>query len=163
MEYVYIGKIVNTHCIKGELRIKSDFEKKDLVFKKDFSLYIGSSKKKEVIASYRVHKNFDMVIFKGYSNINEVLDYLKCDVYALKSDLNLKDDEYLLNDLIGMEVKDSEKIIGKVIDFVYNNSNILLVVMGVKKFYIPYNSEYIISVDKKNKIVNTHNAKDLIL
>lgn len=163
MEYVYIGKIVNTHGIKGELRIKSDFERKDLVFKKDFSLYIGSSKKKEVIDSYRVHKNFDMVIFKGYSNINEVLDYLKCDVYVLKSDLNLKDDEYLLNDLIGMEVKDSEKIIGKVIDFVYNNSNILLVVMGVKKFYIPYNSNFIISVDKKNKIINTHNAKDLIL
>ena len=33
MDLVYVGKIVNTHGIKGELRIKSDFEKKDLVFK----------------------------------------------------------------------------------------------------------------------------------
>jgi ribosomal 30S subunit maturation factor RimM len=33
MDLVYIGKIVNTHGIKGELRIRSDFEKKELVFK----------------------------------------------------------------------------------------------------------------------------------
>ena len=40
MEYVKIGKIVNTHGIKGELRIRSDFEYKDRVFKKGFILYI---------------------------------------------------------------------------------------------------------------------------
>lgn len=34
MEYVYIGKIVNTHGIKGEVRLISNFERKDLVFKK---------------------------------------------------------------------------------------------------------------------------------
>ena len=31
MEYIYIGKIVNTHGIKGELRILSDFPFKDKV------------------------------------------------------------------------------------------------------------------------------------
>ena len=30
MDYIYIGKIVNTHGIKGELRIKSDFELKNI-------------------------------------------------------------------------------------------------------------------------------------
>ena len=33
MNKVYIGKIVNTHGIKGELRILSDFPYKDKVFK----------------------------------------------------------------------------------------------------------------------------------
>ncbi|MGM9835062.1 MAG: ribosome maturation factor RimM [Bacilli bacterium] len=163
MEYIKIGKIVNTHGIKGELRIKSDFERKDLVFKKDFPLYISKDKKKEIISSYRVHKDFDMVTFVGYTNINEVLNYLKKDVYILKSDLNLKDNEYLLNDLIGMDVEDNSEIIGKITDFVYNNSNVLLVVNGVKQFYIPYNSYYIENVDTKKKIVKTNNAKDLIL
>ena len=41
MDYVYIGKIVNTHGIKGELRIRSNFDKKDIVFKPGFTLYIG--------------------------------------------------------------------------------------------------------------------------
>ena len=33
MEFKEIGKICNTHGIKGELRIKSDFELKNQVFK----------------------------------------------------------------------------------------------------------------------------------
>ena len=41
MDYILIGKLVNTHGIKGEVKILSDFEKKELVFKKDFSLYLG--------------------------------------------------------------------------------------------------------------------------
>ena len=34
-DYVCVGKIVNTHGIKGELRILSDFELKNKVFKKE--------------------------------------------------------------------------------------------------------------------------------
>lgn len=163
MEYVWIGKIVNTHGIKGELRIRSDFEKKDLVFKKGFNLYIGKEKIKETINNYRVHKDFDMVRLDGYTNINEVLKYIKSEVFIDRNDLNLNNEEIILNDLIGMEVKDNNEIVGKIKDYVYNNSNILLVVSGNKDFYIPYKSNYIIKIDKQNKIVYTENAKDLIL
>ena len=41
MDYVYIGKIVNTHGIKGELRIRSNFELKNVIFKPGFTLYVG--------------------------------------------------------------------------------------------------------------------------
>ena len=34
MELVVVGKLVNTHGLKGEVKIKSDFERKDLIFKK---------------------------------------------------------------------------------------------------------------------------------
>lgn len=163
MEYIWIGKIVNTHGIKGELRIKSDFERKDLVFKKGFNLYIGEEKKKETITSYRVHKDFDMVTFEGYRDINEVLKYLKRNVYINRDDLKLDDKEVLLEDIIGMEVEDNQEIIGKIKDYVYNNSNILLVVSGGKNFYIPYKSNYIVKIDKENKIVYTKNARDLML
>ena len=44
MEYVCIGKLVNTHGIKGEVRILSDFEFKNKVFVKGFKLYIGKDK-----------------------------------------------------------------------------------------------------------------------
>ena len=40
-DYVCIGKIVNTHGIKGELRILSDFELKNKVFKKGVNRYVG--------------------------------------------------------------------------------------------------------------------------
>ena len=47
MEYVYVGKIVNTHALKGEVRLISDFEYKDRVFKIGNNLYIGHFKNKE--------------------------------------------------------------------------------------------------------------------
>ena len=38
MDYVYIGKLVNTHGIKGEVRIISDFPYKERVFKSGIKL-----------------------------------------------------------------------------------------------------------------------------
>ena len=48
-EYVYIGKIVNTHGIKGELRLLSDFKYKDRVFLENRKIYIGEDKIEETI------------------------------------------------------------------------------------------------------------------
>ena len=81
MDEVYIGKVVGTHGIKGELRIISDFKFKEEVFKKGSFLYVGSYKDKEVINSYRVHKNYDMVTFEGISDINDALKYKGKKVY----------------------------------------------------------------------------------
>lgn len=164
MEYICVGKIVQTHGIKGELRIRSNFLKKDRVFKKGFTLYLGDEKKLEVINTYRPHKEFDMVTFDGYSNINEVLDYLKLLVYAKKEDIELKEDEYILEELIGLNVIEDGICLGKVNEIVYNNSNILLnVVSENKNFYIPNNPNFIKEVNLSEKEVIVENAKGLIL
>ena len=42
--YIYVGKIINTFGIKGELKVSSAFEFKDRVFIKDFNIYIGEEK-----------------------------------------------------------------------------------------------------------------------
>lgn len=41
IKYINVGKIVNTHALKGEVRIISDFEFKDRVFIPNNVLYIG--------------------------------------------------------------------------------------------------------------------------
>ena len=164
MEYICVGKIVQTHGIKGELRIRSNFLKKDRVFKKGFTLYLGDEKKPEVINTYRPHKEFDMVTFEGYSNINEVLDYLKFLVYAKKSDIELNEDEYILEELVGLNVIEDGICLGKVNEIVYNNSNILLsVVSDEYNFYIPNNPNFIKKVNLSEKEVIVENAKGLIL
>ena len=164
MEYICIGKIVQTHGIKGELRIKSRFLKKDKVFKKGFTLYLGDDKKPEVINSYRPHKDFDMVTFEGYDNINQVLDYLKLLVYAKKEDIELNEDEYILEELVGLNVIEDGLCLGKVNEIVYNNSNILLnVISENKSFYIPNNPNFIKKVNLNDKEVIVENAKGLIL
>ena len=55
----YIGKIVNTHGIKGEVKIISNIKHKDLIFKKGNIVIIENEKL--TINSYRTHKNFDMI------------------------------------------------------------------------------------------------------
>ncbi len=163
MEYILIGKIVNTHGIKGELRIKSNFLMKDKIFKKGFTLYIGEGHVPEVINSYRIHKDFDMVTFVGYDNINQVLKYLKMNVYINKDDLKLSDDEYILEELIGYTIIENGEKLGKVADIVYNGSNVLLSITSTKNFYIPNNPNFIKKVRKTEQIIEVENAKGLIL
>lgn len=162
-EFVYIGKVSNTHGIKGEIRIKSDFEKKSTVFQKGFKIYLGKNKECEIIDSYRVHKEYDMVTFKGKNNINDVIQYKQLPVYVRHEDLKLNDNEYVLQDLIGFSIIEDEKILGKVIDFMYNSSNILLEIEGNKHFYIPYNKAFIKKVDVTNKIIEVINSEGLII
>lgn len=163
--YRYLGKIVNTHGIKGEIRILSDFEKKELVFRPDFEIYIGEEKKKEIIQTYRHHKNFEMITLRGYQNINEVLKYLKKSVYIKREDLQLKKEEYLIEELIGCDVISFNEKIGKITEIVYNKSNILLQVKAEneKKFYIPNQKEFIIQVNLEQKQVLVQNIQGLII
>ena len=163
MEYIFFGKIVNSHGIKGELRIKSNFQMKDKIFKKGFNLYIGEGHVKETINSYRVHKDFDMVTFVGYDNINQVLNYLKMNVYVKKEDIKLNDNEYILEELIDYDVIENGEKLGKVKYIVYNGSNILLAIEGAKNFYIPNNPNFIKKVNEKDKNIEVENAKGLIL
>jgi 16S rRNA processing protein RimM len=104
-----------------------------------------------------------MVTFEGYNNINQVLNYLKMNVYIKRSDLELNNDEYILDDLIGLNVVENGETLGKVSEIVYNGSNILLSVLGDKNFYIPTNGDFIKKVDLENGTIETFNAKGLIL
>ncbi len=164
MDFIYLGKLTNTHGIKGEVRILSDFEKKTKVFQKDFNLYLGTNKDKYIINTYRVHKNYDMVTFKDINNINDIEKYKGMKVYINKDDLKLKTGDFLYQDLIGIDVYDEENVlIGKIIDYMYNKANILLQVDGTKQFYIPYVAEYIDKVDINNKKIKVKNVKGLII
>ncbi len=161
--YIEIGKIINTFGIKGELKVASFFEYKEIVFKKDFKVFIGELKNAEIINTHRVHKNYDLITFTGYNNINEVLKYKGKKIFVKRDDLKLNDDEYLLSDLIGLEVYDNDKLLGVVIDYENMSNNILLKVKGEKTFYIPKVDQYITKIDVRKKKIITHNGSDLIL
>ena len=159
MNFVYIGVIVNTHALKGEVRIISDFEYKDRVFKIKNSLYIGNLKSHEEIESYRVHKNYDMVKFKGINNINDVLKYKGKKVYVLRNNLNLKSDEYLESDLIGLNAIFEGKEIGTITDIINNNGYKLI---KIKEKLIPLNDNFIEKVNIEKNEVILKNVGELI-
>ena len=162
MNLIYLGKIVNTHGIKGEIRLLSNFSKKELVFKPGFKIYIGEEKEEQTIKKYRHHKEFDMITLEGIEDINLVLKYKGKKVYINKEDLDLKE-SYLLEDLIGMNIIDNGKNLGVVKDIFDNKSGNLLYVAFAKNYYIPYNDYYIKEVDVTKKEIHTEHVKDLIL
>ena len=162
MEYIYIGKIVNTHGIKGEIRIISDFKYKEKIFINGMNIYIGKEKIKETINTYRRHKNFDMITMYGYDNINDILKYKGNKVFILREDLELKEDEYLDSDIIDFDVLINNKVIGKVKNIErYSNNNLIVVNNGVKDFLIPFVSD-IIELDLQKKEIIVDDIKGLI-
>ena len=150
MNKVYIGKIVNTHGIKGELRILSDFPYKDKVFKNNNKLIIDDNE--YIIKSYRVHKNYDMVTLDDYNDINEVLFLLKKKVYFNKEDLSLNDNEILDEDLIKYKVITKEWKYGTRKEiFMASPENKILRLEIDKEVLVPFNSPMIINIDKEKE------------
>lgn len=163
MKYICIGKIVNTHGIKGEVRLLSNFEFKEKVFHKDMTIYIGNHKEKEVISSYRVHKQFDMICMKGYSNINEVLKYKGMKVYIHDDDLKLDEQEFLDSDLIGLNVQYAGKMVGTVKDVLrYPMQKLIVVKNAEKDCLIPYVSDIIEEINLKEGFLRVKYIKGLM-
>jgi len=157
MDLVFIGKIVNTHGIKGELRLLSDFEYKEKIFKKGSKIYIDNNE--YVLESYRYHKIFDMITLNGYNNINDVLFLKGKKVYCRRDDLNLNENEYLISDLIGMDVYYNNELIG-IIKEVSRDKNPLIKLSNNK--LIPYNDNFIDSVNLKQRQVVLKNCEGLL-
>lgn len=158
-EYILIGKIVNTHALKGEIRIISSFEYKEKIFIANNELYIGKNKEKQTIETYRKHKNFDMVKFKNINSITDVQKYKGEQVYIIKSTLNLKDNELLPEELIGMEIIFKDKTLGKIEEYRKDSLNKLIKVNGT---YLPYNEYFIDKIDKKYNKIYYKNIEGLI-
>jgi len=151
MEYVCIGKLVNTHGIKGEVKLLSNFEYKDKAFVVGMNFYIGEDKEKVTVNSYRHHKVFDMVTFKEYNYINDVLKFKGKLVYVLKPDLALDNNSILDRDYIGMNAYYEGVLVGKVKDIIDNNGYKLMLI-GTK--FVPFNKEFISSVSvTKNELI----------
>lgn len=143
MNKVVLGKYVNTHGIKGEIRIKSNFPYKDKVFKKNSEIIINN--KTYIIKSHRIHKDYDMVTLDGINSINDI-PFLKNTKVYIDRDKFLKKNDYLDSDLIGFIVYNS-KIMKEVLDIFYINDNKKLI--KVDNGYIPF--ELIKNIDLENK------------
>lgn len=147
---IYIGDLVNTHGIKGEVRIISDFKYKDVVFKKGNFLYINDDKLE--INSYRVHKNYDMVTFTNINDINDVLKYKGKSVY-------INEEEYtfpgiLPEKLIGFEVY-SDKKLGTVKEILITPAHEILVVENEKgTFQVPYVDAFVREIKDNTIYIN---------
>ena len=152
MDKVYIGKIVSTHGIKGEIRIISNFLYKDKVFRVGKKIIVDD--KEYTILSYRFHKKYDMITLEGYHDINEVQFLLKRNVYVDKDSLSLDDNEILDEELLLFKVIDQDGREGVIQEvFFASESNRIIRVLFDREILIPFSSPMIVNIDKEKKLI----------
>lgn len=154
-----VGKVVNTHGIRGEVRVISKTDFPEERYKKGNTLYLFLPERKEpvplTIQSHRVHKNFNLLTFEGYDNINQVEPFKGGILKVPESQLGKLDkDEYYFHEIIGCTVlTDEGEEIGKVKEILTPGANDVWVVKGKggKEHYIPYIADVVTAIDVENK------------
>lgn len=111
MKYIKIGKIINTHGIKGELKISScsDFDAER--YQKGNTVYIAYSEKylPFQVQSFRTHQGYSLVSFQNALNINDVEQYKGCMIYMDAADRKpLGNGQYYRDQLLGLKAVDEE-------------------------------------------------------
>ncbi|CAH2713275.1 Ribosome maturation factor RimM [Neobacillus rhizosphaerae] len=156
-----VGKIVNTQGIKGEVRVisKTDFPEKRYKVGNVLYLFMPNSNTpiELTVKSHRTHKNFEILSFEGFHNINEVEKFRDGIIKVPESQLGvLEDDEFYYHEIIGCLVSTTEEEeIGKVTEILSPGANDVWVVKGKdgKEVLIPYIHDVVKKVDVKEKTI----------
>ncbi len=156
-----VGKIVNTHGIKGEVRVisKTDFPEKR--YKAGNKLFLFLPKSNEpielTVKSHRSHKNFDLLVFEGHENINLVEKYRDGILKVPESQLGiLEEDEFYYHEIIGCLVATTKgEELGKVVEILSPGANDVWVVKSLagKEILIPYIHDVVKKVDVIEKVI----------
>lgn len=156
---VEVGQIVNTHGIKGEVKVKSNSDFTETRFQPSEVLTVkhNNNEIQLTVTSYRVHKGFHMLKFKDINNINEVEQYKGDFLYQERDheDIELAENEFYYSDIIGCTVFDDEETpIGRVINIFETGANDVWVVKGDKEYLIPYIADVVKAIDIENKTIH---------
>lgn len=154
MKYINIGKIINTHGIKGECKIQSYSDFDDIRYKKGNTVYIlfDNTYIPCIVQTYRKHKGFPLVSFEQLQDINMVEKYKNCNVYITKQDqTTLPKGQYYRSELIGLQVFDSEgNRLGTVIsveEIKGAQNNLRIEKEDGTQFLVPYIPSFILKVN----------------
>ncbi|WP_084600110.1 ribosome maturation factor RimM [Pontibacillus litoralis] len=155
-----IGKVVNTHGIRGEVRViqVTDFDER---FNEGNVVYWTDKQRNHVtelvIDGHRMHKNFHLLHFQGYDNVNDV-EAFKGGVLTITAEQQtpLDEGEYYYHEIIGCTVYTTAgEEIGIVKEILSPGANDVWVVKRkqakLKDALIPYIADVVHRVDIDNK------------
>jgi len=171
-KYYKVGKIVNTHGVRGEVRVitSSDFASER--YSVGSTLYLFREHSDEaiplVVKSHREHKNFDLLTFEGHPNINDVEKY-KGGILKVRAEDRSSlesEDEFYYDQIIGCEVFTEEgEMLGKVKEILSPGANDVWVIQRAgkgKEILIPYIDEVVKEVHIEEKKIIIHVMEGLL-
>ncbi|MDD6432036.1 MAG: ribosome maturation factor RimM [Lactobacillaceae bacterium] len=153
MDFYNVGKIVNTHGIRGEVRVMPTTDFVAERFAKGQGLYLQQAGEplKLAVETARQHKGFILVKFVGYDNINDVQAFRDHELMVSGEDQQpLEDGQYYYHQIIGLAVKtvDGEGI-GTIKEILSPGANDVWVVQreGKKDLLLPVIDDVVKDVD----------------
>lgn len=134
--FLEAGKIVNTHGIRGELKIQPWCDSPEFLCGFG-TLYVDS--KPVQVRSARIHKNFVLVTLDGVEDIDSALPYKNKVVSIARADVDLPEGRHFIADLIGLEVRDADsgEVLGRLEDILSYPAQDIYVVKGEHSYMIP--------------------------
>lgn len=153
MDRVLIGTIVNTHGLKGTLKVKSQTDFIDERYAPGTTLHVAFRGEMIplTVQSVRSVKGLLHVAFREFTDINQVERYKGADLYIDASNIHELDDEdeFYFDELIGLDVY-TDQWIGTCVDVRQLPQGELLVVRrdDAKDALIPFNKVFVKAVDK---------------
>ena len=164
-----VGKIVNTHALKGEVKVISSTDFEEERFKKGTKLLItrGNQVVEEVeVESYRNHKNALLVKFIGIDTIEQAEKFKNLQLKIDSENVGeLEENEFYFHEIIGCQVFDeNNKLLGEIIEILTPGANDVWVIKSEngKEILIPYIEDVVKKVDIANKKVDIEVMEGLI-
>lgn len=154
-EYLEAGKIINTHGIRGEVKIMPYCDSAELLSEFD-RLFMGKMHREIIIERSRVFKGTVIAKIEGVDTVEEAEKLRNIMLYMHRDDLKLDDDTYFIADLIEAEVRDADTgfVYGKIADVMQTGANDVYVVRGKgREYLVPAIADVVVSTDIDGGIV----------
>ena len=156
-----VGVISSTHGVRGEVKV---FPTTDDVkrFKrlKEVILDTGKEELTLEIEGVKFFKQFVILKFKGFDNINDIEKYKGKSLYVTRANaVRLRKDEYFIADLQGLTVvNEEEQVIGTLRDVMETGANDVYIIdmTDGREVLIPAIKECILNVDVEGGKIQIH-------
>ncbi|MDO4283581.1 MAG: ribosome maturation factor RimM [Clostridia bacterium] len=165
MNSILIGKIVNIHGIKGEVKIypyTDDIEN----LAKTKVIYLDKALEKKCDITCRVQKNMLLVKIKGIDTVEQAETLRDKEVYISRDSLEeLEEDSYYIEDLLNLDVVDMNGNDIGILKYIFNTGANDVYEIETKehgRIYLPAIRQVIKKVDIENKKIYVEIMKGLI-
>jgi len=155
--FIVIGKIVNTHGVKGWVSIQSySYPEENIKNYKTF-LYLDNLVKEIEIIDYKIMPKKLIINIKNYENISQSEMIVGKEIFISKFDMPiLENNEHYWRDLVGLDVITSKnQYLGKV-DFIFNNgaNDVIALQDNDNHNYVALVKEYVNIIPNEKIIIN---------
>ena len=135
-QYLEAGKIINTHGIRGELKVQPWCDSPEFLCGFD-TVYVDGKPMNVEFA--RVHKGNVLLALEGVEDIDTAQTYKNKVVCICREDAPLPEGRHFVADLIGLEVRDAatDQAIGVLKEVLNYPAQDIYVVKGEKEYLIP--------------------------